>query len=44
MQSSIGRDEWMLEVERVAHKLKVNKGQDGKEWRTHMDQTKKYHE
>jgi len=45
MQSAIGRDEWMLEVERVAHKLKVNKASsDGKEWRSHMDQTKKYHE
>jgi len=28
----------MLEVERVAHKLKINKaGNDGKEWRSHMD-------
>ena len=45
LQSSIGREEWMLEVERVAHKLKINKaGSDGKEWRSHMDQTKKYHE
>ena len=45
LQSSIGREEWMLEVERVAHKLKINKaGADGKEWRAHMDQTKKYHE
>jgi len=45
MHSSIARDEWMLEVERVAHKLKVNKAAaDGKEWRAHMDQTKKYHE
>jgi len=33
----------MLEVERVAHKLKVNTtGADGKEWRSHLDQTKKY--
>jgi len=45
IQSSIGRDEWMLEVERVAHKLKINKNtSDGKEWRAHMDQTKKYHD
>ena len=45
MQSSIGREEWMLEVERVAHKLKINKvAADGKEWRSHMDQTKKFHE
>jgi estrogen-related receptor beta like 1 len=35
----------MLEVERVAHKLKINKNlSDGKEWRTHLDQTKKYAE
>ena len=45
MHSQIGKEEWMLEVERVAHKLKVNKANsDGKEWRAHMDQTKKYHE
>jgi len=35
----------MLEVERVTHKLRIGKvGNDGKEWRSHMDQTKKYHE
>ena len=34
----------MLEVERVAHKLKVSKAADGKEWRSHLDQTKKYAE
>lgn len=35
----------MLEVERVAHKLKINKnGSDGKEWRSHLEQTKKYAE
>lgn len=34
----------MLEVERVAHKLKINTANaDGsKEWRNHLDQTKKY--
>jgi len=33
----------MLEVERVAHKLKINKNaSDAKEWRSHLDQTKKY--
>ena len=44
IQSSISRDEWMLEVERVAHKLKIGAGaQEGaKEWRSHLDQTKKY--
>jgi estrogen-related receptor beta like 1 len=35
----------MLEVERVAHKLKISKvASDGKEWRSHLDQTKKYAE
>ena len=44
IQSSISREEWMLEVERVAHKLKIaNVNADGgKEWRSHLDQTKKY--
>jgi estrogen-related receptor beta like 1 len=38
IHASIGREEWMLEVERVAHKLKINKVvSDGKEWRSHMD-------
>lgn len=33
----------MMEVERVAHKLKIsNVPNDGKEWRSHLDQTKKY--
>ena len=33
----------MLEVERVAHKLGINNNaKDGKEWRSHLDQTKKY--
>lgn len=45
IQSNIGREEWMLEVERVGHRLKINKqGADGKEWRSHMDQTKKFHD
>jgi estrogen-related receptor beta like 1 len=43
--SGITKEKWMIEVERVAHKLKVNKaGNDGKEWRSHLDQTKKYAE
>ena len=34
-----------MEVEIVAHKLKINtKVSDGKEWRSHLDQTKKYAE
>ena len=32
-----------MEVERVAHKLKISStANDGKEWRSHLDQTKKY--
>ena len=43
IQSSISKEKWQLEVERVAHRLKINKaGADGKEWRSHLDQTKKY--
>ena len=43
IQSNIGKEKWQLEVERVAHKLKINKNAtDGKEWRSHLDQTKKY--
>ena len=35
----------MLEVERVALKLKLgNTASDAKEWRSHLDQTKKYAE
>jgi hypothetical protein len=39
IQSSISREEWMLEVERVAHKLKIGNvnADGGKEWRTHLD-------
>jgi len=43
IQSSISKEKWSLEVERVAHKLKINKNvADGREWRSHLDQTKKY--
>ena len=38
IQSSVSREEWMMEVERVAHKLKIsNVSSDGKEWRSHLD-------
>lgn len=33
-----------MEVERVAHKLKINTRADAKEWRSHLEQTKKYAE
>lgn len=43
IHSGITKEKWMIEVERVAHKLKINKtANDGKEWRSHLDQTKKY--
>lgn len=43
IHSNITREEWLIECERVAHKLKLGKVQnDGKEWRTHLDQTKKF--
>lgn len=43
IHSGISREKWQIEVERVAHKLKINKNAaDGKEWRSHLDQTKKY--
>lgn len=43
IHSNVTREEWLIECERVAHKLKLGKVQhDGKEWRSHLDQTKKY--
>ena len=43
IHSAISKEKWQLEVERVGHKLKVNKNAgDSKEWRSHLDQTKKY--
>jgi len=45
LHSQISREEWMLEVERVHARLRINKAAaDGKEWRSHMDQTKKLHD
>jgi len=36
--SGITRENWMIEVEKVAHKLKINNAvNDGKEWRSHLD-------
>lgn len=36
--SSISKEKWQLEVERVAGKLKINKNAtDGREWRSHLD-------
>lgn len=43
IHSNVTREEWLIECERVAHKLKLGKvANDGKEWRAHLDQTKKF--
>jgi hypothetical protein len=44
IESSIKPDEWLRECERVTSKLKINMGADSKEWRTHLELTKKYSE
>lgn len=43
MKSDIPEDKWQLEVERVTPKLKLSNTSDTKEWRNHLEQTKKYH-
>ena len=43
IHSGITTEKWQIEVERVTHKLKINKNlQDENAWRSHLDQTKKY--
>ncbi len=42
IEAEIDPDEWLRECQRVAHKLKLSKNIDVKEWRAHLDQTKKY--
>ena len=38
IHSNITREEWLIECERVAHKLQLKKNlNDGKEWRNHLD-------
>lgn len=45
IQSNVSKEKWQIEVEKVAHKLKINtNATDGKEWRSHLEQTKKYAE
>ena len=45
IHSAITTEKWQIEVERVTHKLKINKNtQDENAWRSHLDQTKKYAE
>merc|ERR1719277_1572728 len=42
LETSIDPKEWLLEVERVAPKLKIQLPNDSKEWRTHLQQTRGY--
>lgn len=43
IHSAITTEKWQIEVERVAHKLKINKAaSDDNAWRSHLEQTKKY--
>jgi len=44
IDGAIDPDDWERECQRVAHKLKLSKKLDIKEWRSHLDQTKKYAE
>lgn len=42
LEANLDPNEWLLEVERVAAKLKVVLPNDSKEWRTHRQQTKQF--
>lgn len=42
IESNIDHKEWILEVERVAPKLKIPVQNDAKEWRNHIEQAKNY--
>lgn len=42
LEANVDPKEWLLEVERVASKLKVTIPEDSKEWRTHLAQTRGY--
>lgn len=42
IESNIDHKEWILEVERVASKLKIPAPNDAKEWRNHIEQIKTY--
>jgi len=42
LQANVDPKEWLLEVERVAPKLKIVMPNDSKEWRTHLQQTRGY--
>lgn len=40
MQATVDPYAWKTEVERVAPRLKVKANYSGKEWRSHLEQTK----
>ena len=40
IHSAVNENDWKLECERVANKLKVQSKGDNKEWRAHIDSTK----
>jgi estrogen-related receptor beta like 1 len=42
LESTVDPKEWLLEVEKVAPKLKIQIPNDSKEWRTHLQQTRGY--
>lgn len=42
LEATVDPKEWLLEVERVGPKLRVPAPNDGKEWRTHLQQTRTY--
>lgn len=42
IESNIDHKEWILEVERVAPRLKIPVQNDAKEWRNHIEQAKTY--
>lgn len=44
IETAIDADEWYREWQRVAHKLKIKETHDAQEWRSHLDQIKKYAE
>ena len=45
IESNISKEKWQLEVEGIAHKLKMGKvNEGGREWRSHLEQTKTFAE
>lgn len=42
IESNIDHKEWILEVERVAPRLKIPVQNDAKEWRNHIEQARTY--